>query len=126
MFVPVPVFKRIKKYHSLSTLPVAGALLGDLSAGRPRGAREALQLTAAPPRARPPTPPQIERGAGGVLGAEAAALARAALSQGDDAQRAACHVCVRRLLAHQYRILLSRHSCQQHCSKMSVSIKLNC
>ena len=89
---------------------MAGALFGDLSAGRPRGAREALQLTAAPPRARPTT--QVERGAGGVLGAEVAALARAALSQGDDAQRAACHVRVRRLLAHQYRILLSRNSLQ--------------
>ena len=93
---------------------MAGALLSDLSAGRPRGAREALQLTAAPPRARPPTPPQVERGAGGVLGAEVATHDPATLSQGDDAQRAACHVRVRRLLAHQYRILLSRNSLQHN------------
>ncbi len=86
---------------------MAGALFVNLSAGHPRGAREALQLTAATPRAR--HTPQVERGAGGVLGAEVATLGPAALSQGRHAQQAACHVGVRRLLADQDRILLSRH-----------------
>ncbi len=68
---------------------MTGPLLVDLSAGRPGRAREALQLTAAPPGARLT---HVERGAKGVLGAVVCTGSCTTMLHGDDVKRATSDV----------------------------------